>query len=584
MMTNLDNSKISEVFLIISILLEIRGDDPFTLRAYRNVSRVIDRLPVQLSQMINDGNDLKEIPGIGNAISEKILELVRTGDLRYYQTLLEEFPDGILELIKVPGLGPKSLTRIWKELGVGDLGGLQVSIENGSLKSLPRMGEKVIDGIQRHLDLLHASVGLTPSHIAMPIAKKIVAAIQEELPGDVDVIIAGELRRLEEEVSKISIVCEFSEMYMEFLSNLQQMNHMFVINDVKDVKICAITLEGINLEICISEKSTLILDLIQETGPEEHYKDLLRIASKKKIELTERSFSDEVEVYQYLGLQYIPPELRSSSNILQMAISNSIPRLVSVNDIKGDLHVHSTWSDGKNSLYEMVEAARSLGLEYVAMTDHSAGLGIANGLSPERLIQKNIEIKKLNDSIGGIKVLSGSEVDIRSDGSLDYSDSLLGSLDFVVASIHNSMNQDSSTMTNRIVAAMKNPAVTVIGHLSTRKIGIRPPIEADFELIFQAAIDTGTALEINSSLVRMDIKDLYVNRARELGVALIINTDSHKCEDLKAIEYGVKIAMRGFCQSNNIVNTLPLDSFLKWIQTEKSQRQRVLSELFEKET
>ena len=356
-----------------------------------------------------------------------------------------------------------------------------------------------------------------------------------------------------------------------------------MINDVVGPKIFATTSEGIDLEISISDNRNLAIDLIEQTGPNEHFQELMCVAKEENIELTECSFIDEEQIYKCVGLQFIPAELRSFPEIFKMAETNSIPELVSVNDIKGDLHVHSIWSDGKNSIYEMVQSARSLGLEYVAMTDHSAGLGIANGLTPERLIKKNLEIQKLDNSIEGIKIFSGSEVDIRSDGSLDYSDDLLQSLDVVVASVHNSMNQDRVTMTNRIISAMENPFVTVIGHLTTRKIGLRPPIDVDLDIIFEVARDTGTALEINSSLVRMDLKDLYVNKAREMGVALIINTDSHNCEDLNAIEYGVKIAKRGFCKSNNIVNSLPLNAFLKWIRSEKSKRQIVLAQLFEKD-
>ena len=582
-MRNIDNSKIAELFLVISVLLEIRGDDPFTYRAYRNVSRVIDRLPHQLTQIIQDGKDLKEISGIGKAISEKILELVNTGELEYYEKLLREFPDGILELIKVPGLGPKSLSRIWNELGVGDLVGLQLSIDDGSLKTIPRMGDKVIEGIRRHLDLLQASAGLFPTHVVMPVAQKIVDAIQDGSFVNLKVLLAGELRRLEEEVSKISIVCGIDENQTEFLDFLQQLDEIFVINDVVGSKIFATTSEGIDLEISISDNRNLAIDLIEQTGPNEHFQELMCVAKEENIQLTECSFIDEVQIYKCVGLQFIPAELRSFPEIFKMAETNSIPELVSVNDIKGDLHVHSIWSDGKNSIYEMVQSARSLGLEYVAMTDHSAGLGIANGLTPERLIKKNLEIQKLDNSIEGIKIFSGSEVDIRSDGSLDYSDDLLQSLDVVVASVHNSMNQDRVTMTNRIISAMENPFVTVIGHLTTRKIGLRPPIDVDLDIIFEVARDTGTALEINSSLVRMDLKDLYVNKAREMGVALIINTDSHNCEDLNAIEYGVKIAKRGFCKSNNIVNSLPLNAFLKWIRSEKSKRQIVLAQLFEKD-
>jgi DNA polymerase (family 10) len=283
-------------------------------------------------------------------------------------------------------------------------------------------------------------------------------------------------------------------------------------------------------------------------------------------------FADEEGVYQRLGMQYIPPELRQGVWEVQAARENRIPTLVEISDIRGDLHDHTDWSDGRDPMETMILSTKERGLEYLAITDHSVGRGIANGLSIERLENHKKLVKELELSIGGIKLFTGTEMDIRADGSLDYSDDVLEELDWVVASVHSAMGQDAETMTDRIIKAMHNPHVDVIGHLTTRLVGERQPIEADFEAIFKAAAETGTALEINASPERMDLKDSHVYRARELGVPLVISTDAHTTEGLDNTRYGVGIARRGWCEAKHILNTLALDEFLEFLELDKSER------------
>ena len=283
------------------------------------------------------------------------------------------------------------------------------------------------------------------------------------------------------------------------------------------------------------------------------------------------TYPTEEALYARLGLQYVPPELRQGAGEVEMARDWELPKLVEQSDIKGDLHTHTDWSDGRDTMEEMILEAKARGLEYIAVTDHSVGRGIANGLSLERLESHGRRLKELELDIGGIRILRGTEMDIRADGSLDYSDEVLDKLDWVVASVHSAMGQDSATMTDRIIRAMKNPRVSAIGHLSTRLIGERRPVDADYEAIFRAAAETGTALEINGSLERLDLKDAHVSRARELGAALVINTDAHTTEGLDNMKYGVSQARRGWCEAGDIVNCMGVNEFMAWLGKKQKQ-------------
>ena len=288
-------------------------------------------------------------------------------------------------------------------------------------------------------------------------------------------------------------------------------------------------------------------------------------------------FEDEESLYKRLGLQYIPPEVRQGIREIEIAKEQGIPRLVEAGDVVGDLHVHTDWSDGRDPTEVMVAAARDLGHQYVAVTDHSVGRGIANGLTEERVDQHIAELEEIQGRMPDIKVLAGSEVDIRANGSLDYPDEVLDRLDWVVASVHSAMNQESEVMTERIIKAMHNPHVTAIGHLTTRMILKRKPIEADFEAIFKAAAETGTALEINASPDRLDLKDLHVNKARELGVALVISSDAHTVEMLENQRYGVAVARRGWCEAGHILNTRSTDEFMSYLSLKKSERTKAFA-------
>ena len=583
----MNNSQIAEVFENIAGLLEMKGEPGYTVRAYQRAARTIDRLPTELDLMVGEGQNLREIPGIGKAISDKITEMVNTGGLSYFERLRSEFPDGILDLMHVPGLGPKTTMRAWKELGVSTVAQLEQAIVDGRLEDLPRMGKKAADNILRHIRSAHSQNERMPIAGALPIAERMMAALREQCPGIKRLVAAGSIRRFEETIGDIDLVCTAEEP-RTVLDALVGMRNVADVLGHGDTKASVLLTDGIQLDLRVVEDRHFGALLQYFTGSKEHAVLLREHANKRGLSLNEygvtnlstgevEDFPTEEALYERLGLQFVPPELRVGIWELEAAIAGKIPPLVDAGHIKGDLHVHTDWSDGRDPLEMMLAAARDRGLAYVAITDHSVGRGIANGLSPERLRQQIDHIGELRAHVGDLMVLHGTEMDIRADGTLDFSDDVLDELDWVIGSVHSAMGQDPTVMTERIIKAMQNPHLSIIGHLTTRIIGERQPIEADFDAIFKAAADTGTAMEINASPRRLDLKDTHAQRAKDLGVALVISTDAHTAEDLENGRFGAAVARRAWCEPRHILNTLPAADFLEYIRTPKSDRGRVLS-------
>ncbi|MCH9040290.1 MAG: PHP domain-containing protein [Chloroflexi bacterium] len=414
-------------------------------------------------------------------------------------------------------------------------------------------------------------------------------AIREKCPEVRNLTIAGSVRRMEETVGDIDMLCTADDP-RAVLDSLVAMPNVVDVLGHGDTKASVYLSDGIQIDLRVVEGTHFGALLQYFSGNLQHNIQLRDRANDLGLSLNEYGltnketdelevFADEEGIYQRLGMQYIPPELRQGVWEVQAARENRIPTLVEISDIRGDLHDHTDWSDGRDPMETMILSAKERGLEYLAITDHSVGRGIANGLSTDRLENHKKLVRELDESIGGIKLFTGTEMDIRADGSLDYSDDVLEQLDWVVASVHSAMGQDSETMTDRIIKAMHNPHVDVIGHLTTRLVGERQPIEADFEAIFKAAAETGTALEINASPERMDLRDAHVYRARELGVALVISTDAHTTEGLSNTRYGVGIARRGWCEARHILNTLPLDDFLEYLALNKTERTEAFARL-----
>ena len=583
----MNNSQISEIFENIAGLLEMKGEQRFTVVAYQRVARTIGGLSTELEQMVRDGADLKDIPGVGKAIAGKISQLAATGRMDFYERLKSEFPEGVLEIMRVPGVGPKTTKRLWDELGVSNVPQLKEALENGSIASLPRLGKKKADSILREIQASGTKDDRVPIARAMPAAERIMAALRERCPSITRLEAAGSLRRFEETIGDIDLVCAADDA-KEVLDALAGLPNVSQVLGHGDTKASVVLSEGMQVDLRVVDSGQYGALLQYFTGSKDHNVRLRERAVKMGLSLNEygitdsetggiEEFEDEGSLYARLGMQYIPPELRRGQDELNIAKARGIPPLVELSDLKGDLHVHTDWSDGRDPMELMVAAARDRGYEYVAITDHSAGRGIANGLTVERLESHTALVREIDGDIDGIKVLAGSEVDIRADGSLDYAEEILAELDWVVASVHSSLGQEREVMTQRIIRAMHNPHVTAIGHLSGRIIGERRPITADFEAILRAAAETGTVLEINASPRRLDLKDSHIHRARELGVALVIDSDAHKLETLDNQMFGVATARRGWCQATHILNALPLAEFLSFLGLEKLQRTKAFT-------
>ena len=576
------NEEIAELFEQLGMMLEMQGESVFKIRAYQRAARAIEGLSFPLAQAVVDGQKLTGIPGIGKAISEKIHELVTTGQVRTYERVKSELPEGALDLLAIPGIGPKTAVLIGAELGISTVDGVEQAAEDGRLATLPRMGKKAADSILRHIRASRSmTTGRTPIGQALPIAEAVMTALRERDDGIALLTPAGSLRRWEETIGDVDLVAitPQPEELGRCLAALPQVQEVLV-NGPR--KTSVIVEPGLQIDLRTGETESIGAMLQYFTGSQQHNIRLRDYANRMGLSLNEYGItnveSGDVEIFPHeesfyarLGLPWIPPELRAGMWELDAAQQGNLPRLVGAKDLRGDLHLHSEWSDGSDSIETMVATVAALGYEYMALTDHSQGLGVANGLSPERLAAQREVLRQLQERYD-IRILAGSEVDIRSDGRMDFPDEVLAGLDVVVASVHNAMSQDRETMTRRIIRAMEHPSVTIIGHLSTRLLGQRPSTDFDLEAVLQAARDTGTALEINASPERLDLKDTHAYRARELGIPLVISTDAHHHSHLSGGRFGVAVARRAWCEPQHILNTMPREQFLRFITTPKPQR------------
>jgi len=577
-----DNQAVAQVFADIATLLQLKGESVFKIRAYTRAADVFEHLPGQIALLARDEDLLKEIPGIGDAIASKTHELITTGKMQFFENLRGEFAPGLLEIMTVPEVGPKTALRAAEDLGVESIDDLEAAIRDGSFATLPRVGKKKAQSILRHIETRMSQADRMPIGKALPIADHVIAALYKAAPGVRRLTVAGSVRRWCETAGDIDIlgVADDPEAVTAAFTALPMVVDVLGQGGTKTSVIVA---GGAQIDLRVSDERHFGALLIYFSGSKQHGIRLRERALRKGMSLNEygltaqdsgdlTTYDTEAGVYKALGLPYIPPELREDLGEIVAAEAGTLPDVVDIKDIRGDLHVHSDWSDGRVPLEEMVREAKARGLEYLAMTDHSSGRGIANGLSVERLKAHNFEVTEIEKQVGGIRVFKGSEVDIRADGTLDYTNEELAELDIVIASVHSGMSQPSDVMTARIIKAIENPHVTAIGHLTTRFVLERPPIEADFDAIFRAAAANGTLMEINASPKRMDLKDSHIRQAKELGVRFLIDTDAHEPENLDQLRYGVGNARRGWAEKRDVINTLPLAEFERFIATPKPAR------------
>ena len=564
------NSEIARVFQDIADLLELKGENPFKIRAYQRVARAIEHLPLEVERLVAKDR-LREIPGVGEAITGKITELVTTGRLEYYEKLILEFPEGISALLSIPGIGPKTAMLLSQDMGVKTADELERALTSGKVALLPRMGEKTAGNILRHLQAMRRKDQRIPIGQALSVVDEIIAQLSR-VRGVKNLVPAGSLRRFKETVGDIDLMgtADNAEEVIKEFTHLPQVKEILGSGTTK----ASVVVSGeLQVDLRIVEHDSFGSLLQYFTGSKQHNINLRERGHRQGLKLSEygitdlktgrlEKFSTEEAFYKRLGLEYIPPEIREGTSEIARAEQGTLPELVEPADLKGDLHVHTTWSDGHNTIEEMALAAKELGYQYLAITEHSSGRGIAHGLDAARLRQQLSEIKELNQRLGGIRILSGIEVDIRADGSLDLPDELLGELDIVVAAVHSSLGQNEEQMTRRMLAAIENPNVDILAHPTCRLLPDREAAAVDMEEIFKAAAKNKKTLEINAMPSRLDLKDTHIFRARELGVMLAINTDAHSTEQLGFIRFGVGMARRGWCQNQDIINTKSLEELI----------------------
>ncbi|MCB8968405.1 MAG: DNA polymerase/3'-5' exonuclease PolX [Ardenticatenaceae bacterium] len=583
----MNNREIADLFERVSQMLSIRGDVVHRVLAYQKAAEAIRDLGRDVNQVYAEGG-LTEIPGIGKTLADKIEEMLTTGKLEFYERLSQEIPPTLVDLLRVEGLGPKRVKQVYETLGVTTLDELTAVAQAGKLKDLPRMGAKseqrllaAIAALAKHGD------DRTPIGEAWPVAQAILAELQT-LPGVTKTAVAGSLRRMRETIGDIDLLvaADDAEPIMEHFCTMPQVER---ISGRGPTKSSVILLNGMQVDLRVLPAARWGTLLSYFTGSKNHNVRLRELALKQGLSLNEHAFTPvngegeilcdtEEAIYAQLGLPYIAPTLREDRGEIEAALAGKLPQIIQQAAIISDLHMHTTWSDGKMTILEMARAAQASGLQHIAITDHSVSLGIANGLSIERLWQQAEEIQAANAELGpDFRILHGTEMEIKADGTLDYPDDVLAQLDFVIASLHTSLSQPQEQVTDRLLNAIWNPHVDMIAHPTGRLLPDRAGANLDMDMVLESAAATGTILEINANPHRLDLRDSHVRRAVDLGIKLAINTDAHHIAHFELRHYGVATAQRGWATAESIINTWPLDKLLAYLRRNNQGKEMAAS-------
>jgi DNA polymerase (family 10) len=570
------NREIAGILYQMAELLELHAENRFKIIAYSRAARAIESLTEDIEQVCRDGR-LEGIPGVGKAIAEKIKEYLRTGRIQSHQDLLADTPQGLAELLQISGLGPKTVFMLHEKLDITNLDELEKAAREHRIRRLPRMGvvreKNILKSIERYRK--------RSNRILYSTAESIVDEILTYLGGIEGLehaTAAGSYRRRKETVGDIDILATAARPE-EIVAAFVKMPLVEEVLAKGPTKASVIMNDTIQVDLRIVEHRSYGTVLQYFTGSKEHNVSMRQLALDRGYSLSEYSltrlangqdlfFDQEEEVYQALGLQYIPPELREDRGEIEAALGGKLPRLVEAKDIRGDLHVHSIWSDGRASIIELAQAARSLGYEYIALSDHSPSVGIAGGIGREKMEEKIEAVAEANDSLEGITILMGAEVDIKADGSLDYPDDLLERMDVVVASVHMAQQQKERTITGRLISAIENQNVDIIGHPTGRIINQREPSDMDFHAVLEAAARAGTALEINAHPSRLDLNDVNARAAKEMGVQMSINSDAHDAGQLLNMKYGINVARRAWLEKKDLINAMDLKDLIQFLKKE----------------
>ena len=584
----MDNKQIARILRETAQLLEIDGAIIGRYRSYERAAELIEGLPQPVEQLVSTPEKLLELPGIGQGMVEHLTEIVKTGDYALRKKMLKKYPATILDLLNLQSLGPKKVAFLWKNFKAATVADVEKLAKEGKLRDLAGFGEKSEQNILKAVEVFKKSTGRFLISVGEAAATAITVHIKKAGKAVESVTPAGSLRRGKETVGDLDLLVTMAEGHTKQKDVDAVAKHILTYPGIDQTLAhgenkVSFTLEnGLQVDVRLLEKENFGAALLYFTGSKEHNVTLRGRANEMGWTLNEYEMATlkgekrvagrtEEEIYGKLKLEYVPPELRENTGEIEAAEKHKLPKLVELRDIKGDLQMHSTASDGKNSIEEMAEAARELGHEYIAITDHSKAVTVANGLDEKRMAAHIKKLRTADEKGLGIRVLVGSEVDILKDGKLDYSEEILAQLDVVVCSIHSYFNLERAEMTERMLAAIENPYTQIIGHPTGRVLLRRDPLDYDMEKVLDACAKHGVAMECNSYPDRLDLKDVYLRMCKEKGVKVVISTDSHSTGNLNFIHYGVTMARRGWLEKKDVINTLPVKEFLGGLRRKKAR-------------
>lgn len=557
-MNDKDKQKeIIKLFNNTSKLLEIKGENPFKVKAYANAAEILNSNEIVLNELVND-NKLSEIKGIGKALNDKILEFYETGAIQFYSNLIKDYPESLLDLLKIPNIGPKTVNKLYSNFDISNLNDLENAIQNNKLKAFKGFTAKTLENILNSIHHIKASRGKFLNNNIPAQTLNILEHLKQSKYVD-KISHTGETRRFEE----IYTVIEFVVVPNNRTKLIEELEASCQIQ-VADNTITFINENEYPVNIYLTDNKSFHRTLLQTTGNIQFLDTMKEYATKQGINLEKISENSEEEIFNKLNLQFVPPVLRNTSTIISKAIEKTIPRIVQYDDLKGMIHVHSNWSDGRNSIREIALEAKRLGFEYIAICDHSQSATYANGLTIDRVKAQHEEIDKLNEEKLGIRIIKGIESDILKDGSLDYPDAVLETFELVIASVHSNFNLPKNEMTRRIKYALMSPYSHILGHPTGRLLLVRPEYELDIEEVIQTATEYGKVIEINCNPYRLDLSSDNASYAKQIGLKLAINPDSHKINTLTDVNYGISTAQRALLEPDDIINCMNLEHFLAY--------------------
>jgi DNA polymerase (family X) len=588
-----ENIEIAARLEELADLLEIRGANPFRIRAYRNAVRTIRGLTRGLGDMVAEGEDLTDLPGIGTDLSAHIRELLETGGLELLEEVALEVPRELAHLTRIDGVGPKKARKLWKELGVTTPDALEAAVKAGKVERLEGFGKKSAEKILRAIQDFRKQQGRFLRHEAVQFLRPVLEELKG-VPGVQRLEVAGSFRRGRETVGDIDLLAVVdgdAEAVMERFTGFGEVERTSMSGPTRG---SVVLRSGLPVDLRIVEEESYGAALHYFTGSKEHNVEIRKLARERGLKVSEYGVfqaseeegdgdggkddprkgkrvagATEEEVFAAVDLPWIEPVLRENRGEIEAAREGRLPDLVEVQDIRGDLHMHSTWSDGRNTIIEMVQACKDRGYKYMAITDHSRAVTVARGLTPERLREQWDEIDRIREEVSGIHLFRGCEVDILKDGTLDLPDEILEGLDIVLVAVHSHFNLDQATMTERVLRALEHPLVDILAHPTGRLLGRREPYALDVEAVLEAALEHDVAVELNANPRRLDLNDVQLFRARELGLRVSVATDGHRTEHLDYMESGLEQGRRGWLEARNIVNCLSLGEIGTWLERKR---------------